>query len=126
MYVRFSRPEPLIMKIKIFSHVIDTNESLTIFNHQFLLLEQTGLLNIADKIYICVNGELSKFDSIQHLTKYHNVEIVHTNNSIEYYEYPTLNFLKKTIDNSEESYVLYFHDKGVEELLLMPMRFYLQ
>ena len=123
--VRGSSPRrgaKIMYNIKIFSHVIDTHESLTIFNHQFLLLEQTGLLNIADKIYICINGESSKFDSIQHLTKYHNVEIVHTNNSIEYYEYPTLNFLKKTIDNSEDCYVLYFHVKGASKNIHKPIR----
>ena len=103
-------------KIKIFSHIIDTPDSLMIFNNQFSLIKETGLLELADKIYLCVNGEVSKFDTIQELAnQYHNVEMIHTNTSIEHYEYPTLNFLKENIDNDTDSYILYFHVKGASK-----------
>ena len=102
--------------IKIFIHIIDIEDSLLIFNHQFSLLLQTGLLYSADKIYLCVNGDISKFDKVQELAnQYNNVELVHTCNSIEYYEYPTLKFLKDIVDNDVDCYVLYFHVKGASK-----------
>ena len=109
-------------KIKIFSHIIDTPDSLMIFNHQFSLLKETGLLELADKIYLCVNGKLAIFNTIQELAnQYHNVEMIHTSNSIEHYEYPTLKFLKETIDNDSDSYILYFHVKGASKNNVKPI-----
>ncbi len=105
------------MKIKIYVHLNDLPGAFDLMSEQMTLASETGLLDAADQVVLCTNGQESSFAAAKEIlnpTEFPNVKFVHTGNNVKHWEYPTLNQLKNDCDSTdEEFYVCYFHLKGL-------------
>ena len=96
-------------------HLCDLPGSQEILKEQIHRLITSDLINHADDIFFCVNGDPNKLtDNIQLISPYGNLTVIQTASHSAQWEWPTLNFLKEYCDNSSEDFnLLYFHLKGV-------------
>jgi ADP-heptose:LPS heptosyltransferase len=102
-------------KIKVFYHVAELPGWNNMMTDQLTTLYESGLLEAADQVHICVNGDMKNFDPAKSVTKqFKNIQWHQVNKDAKLNEYPTLDFLKKHCDDSnEEFYICYMHMKGL-------------
>lgn len=106
------------MKIKMFVHLNDMPGAFDVMSEQLTLASESGLLDAADEVILCTNGNPDNFDqakAIMNKEDYPNVTFVHTSDKTQYWEYPTLDLMKSECDAlaEEEFYICYFHLKGL-------------
>lgn len=101
--------------IKVFMHVNDMPGAFELMSEQLTVANESGLLDAADEIFICTNGNIENFAGAKDvMAEFEKVKFVHVSSDYVRYEYPTLDFLKHTCDNAaEDFYVCYFHLKGL-------------
>lgn len=104
------------MRLKLFYHIVDLPGWQTIVADQVSTLSKSGLLSQVDKAYFCTNGRVDSFFTAKKAIegKFSTVEFVHTSDTVELMEWPTLNFLKNNVDDDpNDFYVCYMHVKGI-------------
>lgn len=103
------------MKIKVFVHLNDMPGAFELMSEQLTRASESGLLDAADEVFLCTNGNEASFAGAKEvMSEFENVKFVHTSNDYASYEYPTLDFMKKTCDAAEgDFYICYFHLKGL-------------
>lgn len=104
------------MKIKIFSHAIDLFNDTSITLEQTKLLEDTGLLDIADEIHMLLHFDEKSFLWLKERWKDKtNVHFHLFDKSYkEWYEGTSMHFLKDYCNSTdEEFYVLFLTHKGI-------------
>lgn len=106
------------MKIKVFYHVNELTGAFDLMGEQLSLASESGLLDTIDEFYICINGVNDNFNGAREVMKpYANVKFVHVANDAKQCEYPTLNFMHKTVKEDDTDCVIgYFHLKGLTRL----------
>lgn len=102
----------LKQNIIVFIHLCNLGDGYNIFLNQYARLKKSNIYDNIKKIYICLLGKYE--DKIkQDINKDKNIEILHLNEDVKYYEFLTINKIKEFVDNNEEKYnILYFHNKG--------------
>jgi len=105
------------MKINLFHHVADIPLSEVIFEEQFKRIENSGILSGEIVYHICVNGDVSKFESYTKSSPNKDkLKILQVADNPKKWEYPTLCYLKSIVDNEEEkSHICYIHLKGARQ-----------
>jgi len=105
-------------KIKVFMHLNDLPGAHELMSEQLTRLSESGLLETAETVFLCTNGDESKFrTAMEIMSEFRNVRFIHTNNRTDLWEYPTLEMLKKNCDADDEEYnIFYFHLKGLSRL----------
>lgn len=102
------------LRIKLFMHWADLPGATVIANEQITRLRKSRLLESAEVVFVCVNGNIVNFiDSIQLLQDCANVRFVTVSDTVNHCEYPTLTFLQEQVIKDPECAVFYFHLKGV-------------
>ena len=97
-------------KISIFYHIITMNDYQNIFNEFIASIKNSGLYNVANKIYLSILGK----EELLNIPK--KAEIIYKSQNILEYEFPTLQSLWKYCNNySEEEYILYCHSKSASK-----------
>ena len=106
------------MKIKVFVHLNDLPGAFELMSEQLTLASETGLLEAAEEVILCTNGNVDNFAAAKEvMAEFENVKFVHTSNDTRLWEFPTLDYMKYVCDNStEEFYICYFHLKGLSKL----------
>lgn len=112
------------MKKVVFYHLNDLPGWNELMSDQLTKMSESGLLEEADTVYLCTNGNPASFTAATAaLKEYENVHWHHVSDRYDLWEYPTLDFLKKTCDSStEEFYVAYIHLKGLSRPADGPRR----
>lgn len=103
-------------KIKIFMHLNDLPGAHELMGEQLTRLSEIGLLDKADRVFLCTNGNEVNFVGAQQvMSEYSHVKFIHTSNRTDLWEFPTLELVKRNCDaaGDEEFNVLYFHLKGL-------------
>jgi hypothetical protein len=105
-------------KIKIFMHLNDLPGAFDLMGDQLSRLSESGLLDVANQVLLCTNGNDNNFvPAIHAMNDYHNVKFYHTSSRTDLWEWPSLDLLKRNCDAADEDfYVLYFHLKGLSRL----------
>jgi hypothetical protein len=104
------------MKIKVFVHLNDLPGATDVMSEQLTLASESGLLDAADEVILCTNGDESKFAGAKEvMAEFENVTFVHTGNNSKLWEFPTLDLIKQECNAvaEEEFYICYFHLKGL-------------
>lgn len=106
------------MKIKVIMHVNDLPGAFELLSDQMTRASESGLLDAADEWILCTNGAESNFDGAKEaLAEFDNVHFVHTSNDTKLWEWPTLDFMKKICDETDEDFAIcYYHLKGLSRL----------
>jgi hypothetical protein len=107
------------MKIKVFVHLNDMPGAFDVMSEQLTLASESGLLDAAEEVILCTNGDESKFSAAKEImAEFENVTFVHTSNDTRLWEYPTLDLIKQECSAiaEEEFYICYFHLKGLSRL----------
>jgi hypothetical protein len=108
------------MKIKVYVHLNDLPGAFELMSEQLTKASEAGLLEAADQVVLCTNGNPESFTAaheIMNSTDFPNVKFVHTSDTTNMWEYPTLNQMKQDCDSTdEEFYICYFHLKGLSRL----------
>jgi hypothetical protein len=106
--------------IKVFVHLNDLPGAFDLMSEQLSRLSESGLMDIADRVFLCTNGNPDNFLPAQAvLSDYRHVKFYHTSNRTDLWEYPTLDLLKRNcqaVGEDEEFNILYFHLKGLSRL----------
>jgi hypothetical protein len=114
--------------IYVFYHICLLNDWARVFSGQLNKIIDSGLLKIAQKLYLSVVGD--KAEEIAPLLAFHEkIQIVYTNNEPTVYEMPTLDILHRhCISNPKpkNSAVLYIHTKGVSYEALSQQKQYIE
>lgn len=101
------------MKLNIFHHIVDLPETESILEEQQNRIINSGILNEDCTYHMCINGNIDKFKNLQSQFQNYQIKIVHVSDNCKKWEFPTLDYLKTTIDSdSAKSYVCYLHMKG--------------
>lgn len=105
-------------KIKIFMHLNDLPGAHELMSEQLTRLSEHDLLDTADTVFMCTNGnELNFIEAQNVLAEYRNVRFIHTSNRTDLWEYPTLDLVKRNCIAADEEYnIFYFHLKGLSRL----------
>jgi hypothetical protein len=106
-------------KIKIFMHLNDMPGSHALMSEQLSRLSETGLLDQANRVFLCTNGKEENFlKAMEVMSVYGQVRFIHTANRTDFWEFPSLDLLKRNCDadGDEEFNVFYFHLKGLSRL----------
>lgn len=103
------------MKIKLFMHLHDLPGAFELMSEQLTTLNEVGLLDEASEVHLCTNGRKENFEPAKEvMAEFANVHFHHTSDTPQWWEWPTVNFIKEHCDASdEEFYVMYFHLKGL-------------
>ena len=106
------------MKIKVFVHLNDLPGAFDLMSEQLTLASETGLLDAAEEVILCTNGNVNNFASAKEvMAEFENVKFVHVSDNTGLWEFPTLDYMKHVVDTStEEFYICYFHLKGLSRL----------
>jgi hypothetical protein len=106
--------------IKIFMHLNDMPGAHELMSEQLTRLSESGLLDIAETVFMCTNGNESNFVGAQQvLADHRNIRFWHTSNRTDLWEYPTLELLKRNcqaMTDNEEFNICYLHLKGLSRL----------
>jgi hypothetical protein len=106
--------------IKIFMHLNDMPGAHELMSEQLTRLSESGLLDIAETVFMCTNGTESNFVGAQQvLADHRNIKFWHTSNRTDLWEYPTLELLKRNcqaMTDNEEFNICYLHLKGLSRL----------
>lgn len=102
--------------IKVYVHTPLIPGWESIMENLLLRMAKSELLTEADKIIFCVNGSIENnqglIDNLPSLNS--NIEVKQVYGHYDKWEYPTLDFLKKDIDQTDDNfYVCYLHLKGL-------------
>jgi hypothetical protein len=81
------------------------------------MIVYSELLFQLDSIHVCLNGNPDSFIAIKKKFKHiEKIKFIHTSERADWWEWPTLNYLKQNIDSDiESSYVCYTHLKGLSK-----------
>jgi hypothetical protein len=103
------------MKIKVFVHLNDLPGAFELMSEQLTLASETGLLDAAEEVILCTNGNANNFAGAKEvMAEFENVKFVHVSDNTGLWEFPTLDYMKHVVDSSEEEfYICYFHLKGL-------------
>jgi hypothetical protein len=103
------------MKKKVYYHIADLAGWQDIMSDQFTKMSESGLLDSADEISICMVGNIDAFTSAMDIFEdYENIRFVHADPDSRLLEFPTLEFLhREALESTDEYYVLYCHAKGL-------------
>jgi hypothetical protein len=106
------------MKIKVFVHLNDLPGAFDLMSEQLTLASETGLLDAAEEVILCTNGNVNNFTGAKEvMAEFENVKFVHVSDNTGLWEFPTLDYMKHVVDTStEEFYICYFHLKGLSRL----------
>ena len=98
------------IKIKniIFFHIATIGRYQIITDEIFNNIFTSGLINDVEKIYVSIVGEGEVI-----LPNNDKISITYRNNSLEVFEFPTLELVKDFCKNNDHYNVLYLHTKGV-------------
>jgi len=111
------------MKISVFFHILDFPQGRHIIESQLDTLIASGIMEHSELFFHC-NYNISNYEWLrERLTDYKNVCFIDQGIRPEDYEIPTLAHLKDHCDNqTEESFVLYLHHKGITRPYSEPVR----
>lgn len=109
-------------KIQVFVHLVDFPEGLSIAKEQIELIITSGLINHCD-LHLHCNYNINNYSwLVDRLKDYKNVVYLESNALPQEYEIPTLINLKTFCDqDTNDSYVLYLHQKGVTRPYSQPV-----
>lgn len=104
--------------IRIYMHVNDLPGAWTVLEEQLNRIEESGLLDAAEVLNMCINGKMENFEGVkQALSEYTKIRYVHVATDAQRFEYPTLDFLKRECDATTEDFnICYLHLKGLTRL----------
>jgi hypothetical protein len=100
-------------KVCIFYHICAIGDYEQVVKEQINLIISSGLINIIDKLYYGILGEV---ENIDHIIQHSKIEKLYHNKDIRLYEIPTINKLYE-FSLTNDAYVLYIHSKGVTNKL---------
>lgn len=111
------------MKKIVYYHVADLPGWEGIVSDQLSKMSESGLLEAATEVKICVAGNLDHFaEAEKAMAEYTNVSFVQVAPGPEWHEYPTLEYLRQEAEaTNEEYYILYCHTKGISKLTEVPL-----
>lgn len=96
--------------IFVFMHVCNLNNGIEIFYEQLNRIKKSIFYDNIKKIYVCWLGKYE--ENIEN----ENIEIIHLNNDIKFYEFLTINKIKEITENEKENMkILYIHTKGTRK-----------
>ena len=97
--------------IIVFMHICNLNNGIEIFYEQLDRLKKSKFYDNIKKIYICWVGKYEK-----EINEDYNIEVIHLNDDITYYEFLTINKMKEIVDNEKDNMkILYIHNKGTRK-----------
>jgi hypothetical protein len=100
--------------IKIYIHVSELSGWQQVLDQQYLLIQSSGLLDAADTVFLCGNGQSNTFIPWMKKQTSEKLMYAHCNPHSAFYEYPTLNFLHSQARDPGDAYqILYIHLKGL-------------
>lgn len=100
--------------IKIYYHVSLIGKYFDITLRIFHELEQSGLYSKCESISVGALGSKSELPNLQEiLDRYPKAKIIAHNKDTQYFEFFTLEHLKRDADELPNFYALYLHSKGV-------------
>ena len=106
--------------IRVFMHLTDLPGAFDLLGEQMTRMSESGLLDAADKVILCSNGNPNSFTPAHHaLHEFQHVLWYHTSNRTDLWEFPTLDLVKRNCDatlGDEEFNVCYLHLKGLSRL----------
>lgn len=101
-------------KIVGFYHVCLINNWREIVLEQLQLMQQSGLMDAIDKLFVgCVGERELQLELQQMLTTWPKATLASMLGDIQAYEFPTLEYMHKWCQNNREHYCFYIHTKGV-------------
>lgn len=100
-------------KIYLFSHNYLINDWKEILENQLNIIITTGLYKEMTSMYLMAYGD--EWKNLIKLVRLYDIDdkIITLNIDDNFYEYPTIQKLYKFVKNIDNSYILYFHLKGV-------------
>lgn len=102
------------MGIYCFHHVCCVSKGFEVFNDQYNLLKSSGLLEILDKLYVCLLGDYQKFLKLDIYLNEPKIHVVYFSKDITEMEFPTLSKIKDFCDSrTENDKILYIHTKNI-------------
>lgn len=106
--------------IRVFMHLNDMPGAFDLLGEQLSRMSESGLLDAAEKVILCSNGNPDSFlPAQQAIADYRQCKWYHTSNRTDLWEYPTLDLVKRNCDSTlgdEEFNVCYLHLKGLSKL----------
>jgi len=103
--------------IRVFMHLNDMPGAFDLLGEQLTRMSESGLLDAAEKVILCSNGNPDSFMPAQQaIGDYQNCKWYHTSNRTDLWEFPTLDLVKRNCDatlGDEEFNVCYLHLKGL-------------